>query len=79
MPDTFYPDGSQGINEQYVKNLSLRLTYQLNEKNKLTAYGDRVSKYVGHDMQAGYDPATASRVWEPSKLYMQAQVNGPPR
>jgi hypothetical protein len=74
VPDTFYPDGSQGINEQYVKNLSLRLTYQLSKKHKLTGYADRVSKYVGHDMQAGYDPATASRVWEPSKLYMQGQV-----
>jgi hypothetical protein len=74
VPDTFYPDGSQGINDQYVKNLSLRLTYQVTQKNKLTGYVDRVSKYVGHDMQAGYDPATASRVWEPSKLYMQGQV-----
>ena len=74
MPDTFYADGSQGVNDQYVKNLSLRLTYQVTQKNKLTGYVDRVSKFVGHDMQAGYDPATASRVWEPSKLYMQGQV-----
>ena len=74
VPDTFYADGSQGINEQYVKNLSLRLTYQLSQKVKLTGYADRVSKFVGHDMSAGYDPATASRVWEPSKLYMQGQV-----
>ena len=74
VADTFYPDGSQGINEQYVKNLSLRLTYQMSQKTKISGYADRVSKYVGHDMQAGYDPATASRVWEPSKLYMQGQV-----
>ena len=74
VPDTVYPDGSQGINEQYVKNLSLRLTYQLSQKVKVTGYADRVSKYVGHDMNAGYDPRTASRVWEPSKLYMQGQI-----
>ena len=74
VADTFYPDGSQGINEQYVKNLSLRLTYQVTKRDKITAYADRVSKYVGHDMMAGYDPATASRVWEPSKLYMQGQA-----
>ena len=57
-----------------MKNLSLRLTSQLSPKNKLTAYVDRVSKEISHDMLAGYDPATAARVWEPSKLYQQAQA-----
>jgi hypothetical protein len=73
VPDTPYPDGSPGINEQDVKNLSLRLTSQITSRDRFTAYADRVSKFVGHDMLAGYDPVTASRVWEPSKLYMQAQ------
>jgi hypothetical protein len=74
IADTFYSDGSQGVSDQYVMNGSMRLTGQLDAKNKLTVYADRVSKYEGHDMLAGYDPATASRVWEPSKLYMQAEV-----
>jgi hypothetical protein len=74
VPDTQYPDGSPGISEDTVKNLSLRLTGQLTPKHKLTAYADRVSKEIGHDMQAGFDPVTASRVWEPSKLYQQAQA-----
>jgi hypothetical protein len=74
VPDTQYPDGSPGISEDTVKNLSLRLTSQLTRQNKLTAYVDRVSKEIGHDMLAGYDPVTASRVWEPSKLYQQAQA-----
>jgi hypothetical protein len=74
IPDTHYPDGSPGISDDLVKNLSLRLTSQLSSKNKLTAYVDRVSKEISHDMAAGYDPVTASRVWEPSKLYQQAQV-----
>ncbi len=55
-------------------NLSTRLTWQASSKNKFTAYVDRVSKFIGHDMVAGYDPVTASRIWEPSKLYMQAQA-----
>ena len=74
IPDTQYPDGSPGVSEDTVKNLSLRLTGQVTSKNKLTAYVDRVSKEIGHDMAAGYDPVTASRVWEPSKLYQQAQA-----
>jgi hypothetical protein len=74
IPDTRYADGSPGISEDKVKNLSLRLTSQVSPKNKLTAYVDRVSKEIGHDMLAGYDPETAARVWEPSKLYQQAQA-----
>ncbi|HUR32553.1 MAG TPA: TonB-dependent receptor [Vicinamibacterales bacterium] len=74
IPDTQYPDGSPGVSEDTVKNLSLRLTSQLTSQHKLTAYVDRVSKEIGHDMQAGFDPVTASRVWEPSKLYQQAQA-----
>jgi hypothetical protein len=50
------------------------LTAQLNPRNKITGYIDRVSKYVGHDMLAGYDPVKASRVWQPSKLYQQLQA-----
>ena len=74
IPDTHYADGSPGISDDRVKNLSLRLTSQITPRNKLTAYVDRVSKEISHDMLAGYDPATAARVWEPSKLYQQAQA-----
>lgn len=74
VPDTRYRDGSPGISEDTVKNLSLRITSQVTQKNKLTAYVDRVSKEIGHDMMAGFEPETASRVWEPSKLYQQAQA-----
>ncbi|MCU1385291.1 MAG: Outer rane receptor for ferrienterochelin and colicin [Acidobacteria bacterium] len=73
VADTFYPDGTQGVLDQYVENASIRLTTQLSPRNKFTAYIDRVNKYEGHDMLAGYDPVKASRVWEPSKLYQQLQ------
>ncbi|MGC4080650.1 MAG: TonB-dependent receptor [Vicinamibacterales bacterium] len=74
VADTFYPDGSQGVSDQHVWNISDRMTAQITKNNKITAYADRVSKFIGHDMVAGYDPVTASRVWEPSKLYMQGQA-----
>jgi hypothetical protein len=74
IADTFYSDGSQGVSDQYVENASIRLTTQLSQRNRFTGYIDRVNKYEGHDMLAGYDPAKASRVWEPSKLYQQLQA-----
>jgi hypothetical protein len=74
VADTFYPDGSPGINNQSVKNLSLRLTWQINKRDKFTAYTDRVDKSLSNVMSAGYDPATASVVWPGSQLYEQSQV-----
>ena len=74
VADTFYKDGSQGINEQYIKNVSLRMTWQINQRNQLNAYIDRVFKYLGHEMSAGYDPATAAMLTLPSPLYQQMQA-----
>jgi hypothetical protein len=73
VADTFYPDGRQGVNEQYIKNVSLRLTWQVNSKNQINAYHDRVFKYLGHDMSAGYEPQ-AAMLTLPSPLYEQGQV-----
>jgi hypothetical protein len=74
IPDTFYPDGSPGINNSSVRNLSLRLTWQLTQNNRFTGYTDRVSKRQSNaDMVAGDDPV-ASELWPPSKLYAQSQV-----
>lgn len=74
VADTFYKDGTQGINEQYIKNVSLRLTWQINQRNQLNVYSDRVFKYLGHEMNAGYDPATAAMLTLPSPLYEQSQA-----
>ena len=63
VADTFYSDGTQGVDDQYQQSVQLRMTWQMSEKNQITAYGDRVSKYRGHAMSAGYDPATAANVW----------------
>ncbi|MGC4080656.1 MAG: TonB-dependent receptor [Vicinamibacterales bacterium] len=73
VADTFYPDGRQGVNEQYIKNASLRLTWQVNQRNQLNVFHDRVFRYLGHDMSAGYEPQ-AAMLTLPSPLYEQSQV-----
>jgi hypothetical protein len=73
IADTFYADGSQGIDDQYQQSGQVRLTWQMSPRNQFTAYVDRVSKYRGHAMVAGYDPVTASNIWV-SPLYMATQA-----
>jgi hypothetical protein len=60
---TFNDDGSQGVDDQFIKSALLRMTWQITSKSKLSAYFDEVDKYRGHDMQAGDDPETAGTVW----------------
>jgi hypothetical protein len=60
---TFFDDGTQGIDDQYIKQGLLRATWQVTPKTKFSAYFDEVDKFRGHDMQAGDDPETASTVW----------------
>jgi len=70
---SFYSDGRQAVNDQYVENYGARLTWQLTSRDQLTAYADRVFKFLGHgDGGAGFDPETATRVWHRSPLYQQA-------
>ena len=73
VADTFYPDGRQGIDDQYQQSGQPRLTWQVTPKNQLTAFVDKISKNRGHAMDAGYDPLTASSVWG-SPQYMATQA-----
>ena len=57
---TFFDDGSQGIDDQFIKSALLRLTWQVTSKTKFSAYFDEIDKYRGHDMQSRYDPETAA-------------------
>jgi hypothetical protein len=71
----FYDDGRQGISDQYVENYGARLTWQLSSRDQLTAYADRVFKFLGHgDGGAGYDAGTATRLWHRSPLYQQSSA-----
>jgi hypothetical protein len=62
-----YPDGKPGIQDGYIYAGSFRLTYQMNSKNKFSAFLTRNWKYKGHEIldggQEGYipsDPSTTS-------------------
>ncbi len=63
IANTFFDDGSQGIDDQLIKSALLRLTWQATPKNKLSAYFDEVDKYRGHDMQSLYDPEETGIQW----------------
>ena len=63
IADTFFDDGSQGIDDQAIKQALARLTWQISPKNKFSAYFDEVDKFRGHDMQSQWDPETAARRW----------------
>ena len=69
VANSFYPDGSPGIYDQRVRNYTLRLTWQVNPRNKITAYDDYQFKYVGHLYTSGVDVATASRTRPPVLKY----------
>jgi hypothetical protein len=60
---TFFDDGSQGVDDQFIKSALLRMTWQVTSKTKFSAYFDEIDKFRGHDMQSGYDPETAATVW----------------
>jgi len=42
------PGTKEGVNHTYTDNFSFRLTYQINQKNKLTAYRDQFWRYQSH-------------------------------
>ena len=59
-----YPNGAPGIQDGHIYAGTLRLTYQLNEKNKFSAFWLRNWKYKGHEIldggQGGFIPADPS-------------------
>ena len=63
IANTYFDDGSQGIDDQFIKSAVARLTWQITPRNKFAAYIDEIDKYRGHDMQANTDPETGAIVW----------------
>jgi hypothetical protein len=63
IAQTFTADGGQGVDDQFIKSIMARVTWQVSPRNKFSAYNDEIDKYRGHDMQALFDPATAATVW----------------
>jgi hypothetical protein len=70
---TLPTSGKPGEYDQHVQNYTARLTYQASERNKITAYIDRVFKHVGHEYASGTEVEFASRVW-PTPLYYTGAV-----
>ena len=60
IADSFYPDGTPGAFDLRVRNLSARTTWQVNQKNKVTWYGDFTDKWTDHNYTSGADIQTAS-------------------
>ena len=60
-----YPDGTdglrQGLNDDRITSGLLRLTWQMSQNNKFSAYMDRIIKQRFHDYDARVDVGTASR------------------
>ncbi len=48
LANTFTPAGAQAIDDNRLTDLALRLTYQINRNNKLSASYDRGFKFRGH-------------------------------
>ena len=63
IAQTFTKDGGQGVDDQFIKSIMARVTWQISPRNKFSAYNDEIDKYRGHDMQALFDPDTAATVW----------------
>src|SRR5262245_59417801 len=75
---TYFDDGSQGIDDQYIKSANLRLPYQIPLRVKSSGYFDEIDKFRGHDMQSGYDPETAAVVWNsPAYHTAAAKITSP--
>src|SRR3989442_137348 len=72
VANSTYPDGSPGIYDQRVKNYTLRLTWQISPRNKLTVYDDYQTKYVGHLFTSGADVQFAAARRPPVLKYTDA-------
>jgi hypothetical protein len=58
--NTFFDDGSRGYDDNYVKDLLGRLTWQAKSNLKVQGYFDKIWKFKGHEMGSNTDPETAA-------------------
>lgn len=63
IANTKTKDGTQGLDDQYIKSAMTRLTWQVSPRNKISGYFDEIDKYRGHDMQANYVPEESALQW----------------
>ncbi len=72
IPGSFYPDGSPGVEDQYIKSASLRLSWQISSKDKFSGTYERFQKFKGHELFRG------GVVGRPDNPAVSAQRRGPP-
>ena len=67
--------GDPSIQHQYVRDALVRLTYQANQKTKVSSYLERIWKHKDPELLSGYNPITASDIRDPSHaLYYVGQA-----
>jgi carboxypeptidase family protein len=75
VANSYLPDGSPAVVDQFINIPLVRLTGQLTPKNKLSAFLDRPFKYKGHEFTYGIEPSRASRRRNPGEAnYHNAAV-----
>lgn len=72
VANAFMPDGSPGIFDQTVKNVTGRITWQLNAKNKISVYNDRAFKTLQRELGANTEPSLAAGGRKPVLYYTGA-------
>jgi hypothetical protein len=72
VANSFMPDGSPGIFDQTVRNLTARLTWQINSKNKLSVYKDRAFKSLDRELAPLTEPSRAAGGRKPVLYYTGA-------
>ena len=76
IANTVQDDGSQGIDDQYIRSALTRLTWQMSPRNKLAGYYGRLNKYRGHDMQSRYDPEKVDKDERLGRLHIRMVLVG---
>jgi hypothetical protein len=72
IANSFFKNGDQTIDDANIRSGVVRLTAQLNQKNKVAAYVDRIRKFRGHENSApaGYAIAEeATDIRAPKQYY----------
>ena len=59
--------GQQGVMEQHVRSGLLRLTSQLSQQNKVSAYLDRIFKFKGREFGSNVEPTLAASHRDPNR------------
>jgi hypothetical protein len=67
--------GDPSIQHQYVRDVLLRLTWQANQKTKVSSYFERIWKHKDPELLSGYNPISASDIRDPKHaLYYVGQA-----